>query len=290
MIIKLYRQMTEIRIHAEKNCRKIMPPDSNYSPTIQIWSDQIHAYLQLIRLKEGKAKNKGNVIRCAVCTKIQDPDKLTMEELRDGLCYCQIRKEELQKQAKGLRKVHLRDCLIDAQTKCQHNRARDIKQTINREESKRMWYLIKRTVKDPHSPSVLKVQRVIGGKTNKYAIQEDAENAIQRECKVRFSLAHSAPIMTTLLGDRLKYLKDEELARSIITGTYDIPADLDPATALILKEIGQMGLKIMNGEGNEIIITPAEFTLFWKKVGEFTSLSSSGGCITANSKRQSRTK
>ena len=49
---------------------------------------------------------------------------------------------------------------------------------------------------------------------------------------------------------------------SIITGTYDILADLDPATTLILKKIGQMGLKIMNGEGNKIIITLAEFTLF----------------------------
>jgi hypothetical protein len=58
MIIKLYRQMTEIRIHTEKSCRKIMRPDSNYSPTIQMWYDRIHAYLQLIRLKEGKAKNR----------------------------------------------------------------------------------------------------------------------------------------------------------------------------------------------------------------------------------------
>ena len=185
-----------------------------------------------------------------------------MEELCDGFRYCRIQKAELQKQAKGLRKVHLRDCLIDAQTKQQHNRAKDIKQTIIQEESKRMWYLIKRTVKDPCSPIVLKVQRVIGGKTNKYAIQEDVQNAIQRECKVRFSLAHSAPITTTLLGNQLRYLGDEKLARSIITGTYDIPANLDPATTLTLKEIGQMGLKIMNGEGNEIIITPAEFILF----------------------------
>jgi len=82
--------------------------------------------------------------------------------------------------------------------------------------------------------------------------------------------------MSTLLGDRLRYLGDEELDRSIITGTFDIPADLDPATTLILKEIGKMGLKIMIGEGNEIIITPAEFTLFWKRVGGFTSSSSSG--------------
>ena len=90
MIIKLCRQMTEIRIHAEKRCRKIMQPDSDYSPTIQMWYDRIHAYLQLIRLKEGKAKNRGNVICFAVRTKIQDRDKLTIEELHDGLRYCRI--------------------------------------------------------------------------------------------------------------------------------------------------------------------------------------------------------
>ena len=148
---------------------------------------------------------------------------------------------------------------------------RDIKQTINREESKQMWHLIKRTVKDPHNPSVLKVQGVLGGETKEYIIQEDEETAIQRELEIRFSLAHSTPIMSTLLGGRLRYLGDEELARSIISGTFNIPADLDLATTLILKEIGKMGLQIMNGEGNEIIITPVEFTLFWKKVGESTS-------------------
>jgi hypothetical protein len=158
MIIKLYRQMTEIRIHAEKKCRKILRPSSDYRPTVQMWFDRIHAYLQLIQLKEGKAKNVGNVIRFTVHTNIQNPDKLTMEELKDGLRYCRIQKAELQKQAKGLRKVHLQDCLIDAQTKKQHDRLRDIKQTINREESKRMWHLIKCTVKDPHNPSVLKVK------------------------------------------------------------------------------------------------------------------------------------
>jgi hypothetical protein len=36
MIIKLYKQMTEIRVHAKKNGRKILRPESNYSPTIQM--------------------------------------------------------------------------------------------------------------------------------------------------------------------------------------------------------------------------------------------------------------
>jgi hypothetical protein len=65
MIIKLYKQMTEIRVHAKKNCRKILRPESDYSPTIQMWYDRIHAYLQLIRLKEGDAKNRGNILRFA---------------------------------------------------------------------------------------------------------------------------------------------------------------------------------------------------------------------------------
>jgi hypothetical protein len=125
-----------------------------------------------------------------------------------------------------------------------------------------MWYLIKRPVKDPHSPSNLRVQRVVEGEVKEYMVQEDVEQAIQRECKVRFSLAHSAPIMNLLLGEKLRYLSDESLAKTIITGTYDIPTNLEPATAMILKEIGRLGMKIVNSNNNEIIITPEDFKRF----------------------------
>jgi hypothetical protein len=151
-----------------------------------------------------------------------------------------------------------------------------IKQKCQREESKRMWFLIKRTVKDPQNPSMLRVQRVVNGEVKEYVVQEDVEQAIQRECEVRFSLAHSAPIMTTLLGERLCYLLDETLARSTITGTYDIPSHMDPATKLILEEIGRLGMKIVNGEGSKIVIIPEDFKRFWRKVKEFTSLLMSG--------------
>ncbi len=98
-----------------------------------------------------------------------------------------------------------------------------------------MWFLIKRMVKDPQSPSMLRVQRAVNGEVKEYVIQEDVEQAIQRECKVRFSLAHSAPIMMTLLGERLCYLLDKELGRSIIAGMYHIPSNMDPATKMILE-------------------------------------------------------
>jgi hypothetical protein len=163
MIIKLYKQMSEIRVHSEKNCRKILRPESDFSPTIQMWYDRIHTNFQLIRLQDGKAKNVGNIIRFAQRQHIPHPEQLTMDKLKDGLQLACIRKADLRKQAKGLRKVHLRDCLLGAQTKQQHKRVAAIKQRCNQEESKRMWYLIKRTVKDPTNPSVLRVQRVKNG-------------------------------------------------------------------------------------------------------------------------------
>jgi hypothetical protein len=131
MIIKLYKQMSEIRVHAEKNCQKILRPESNFSPTIQMWYDRIHTYLQLIRMKEGKATNAGNIVRFVKQKLIKQPEELTMEELKDGLQFFQIRKAELRKQAKELQKVQLRDCLLDAQSKSQNEFAKAIKQKLH---------------------------------------------------------------------------------------------------------------------------------------------------------------
>jgi hypothetical protein len=65
MIIKMYKQMTKIRIHVEKKCRKTLRPERNFSPMVQMWYGRIHAYLQLIRMKEGKTKNTCNILRFA---------------------------------------------------------------------------------------------------------------------------------------------------------------------------------------------------------------------------------
>ena len=147
---------------------------------------------------------------------------------------------------------------------------------MQRESSKKSWSLIKRTVSDPRSPSVLKIQKVVDGEVMEYTEQEEIEKVIQDECEVRFTLAHSAPIMTTLLGERLRYLEDEEIARQIITGTFEIPDDIDPATTKILEEIGRIGMKIVNEEGSEIEISPEEFKQFVKRIKEFKSSSMSG--------------
>ena len=40
------------------------------------------------------------------------------------------------------------------------------------------------------------------------------------------------------LGAKLRYLPDKEVARLIIEGTYNIPTDLDDATKLISRKLG----------------------------------------------------
>ena len=63
---------------------------------------------------------------------------------------------------------------------------------------------------------------------------------------------------------RLRDLSDKEVARLIIEETYNIPTALDDANKLILEEIGKMGTKIRNEEGQEVVITPEDFVRFWK--------------------------
>jgi hypothetical protein len=99
--------MKEIRVHTEKKCRKILRPDNDYTPTIHMWYYRIHTYLQLIRMKEGKTNNNGNILRFVRLQHIDKPEDFTMEELQDRLQFARIRKAELHKQAKGLRKMQI---------------------------------------------------------------------------------------------------------------------------------------------------------------------------------------
>ena len=70
-------------------------------------------------------------------------------------------------------------------------------------------------------------------------------------------------------------MEDEEIAKAIIEGTYNIPPELDEATRHMLQEIGKMGGEMRNGEGQEIVITTEDYKIFWNRVGEWTTSSSS---------------
>ena len=63
-----------------------------------------------------------------------------------------------------------------------------------------------------------------------------------RRLRSAFHLATEAPIEKTSLIEQLGYLGDSAIAQQIIEGSYDIPDEVDDATALILEEIGRIGI------------------------------------------------
>ena len=149
------------------------------------------------------------------------------------------RPQAARKQAKSLRKTHLKNCLILAQEKEDKERVRAVKQRMDREENLKMWTNTKFVVKDTHSSQVLKVQRVEHGVVCEYTTKEEVERVVQEECETRFTFAHNAPTMKHSLAWKLRYLEDEDIARAIVDGTYEIPPELDKATKYILQEIGK---------------------------------------------------
>jgi len=81
MMVKVHAQLTEIRQHAERKCRKVLTPACKFSPPVKLWYDRIHAFRQLIRLQEGKTNNGRNINRFARRNNIKIPEQLSQEEL-----------------------------------------------------------------------------------------------------------------------------------------------------------------------------------------------------------------
>ena len=71
--------------------------------------------------------------------------------------------------------------------------------------------------------------------------------------------------MKHLLAGKIRYLEDEDIAKAIVDGTYDISPELDEATKHVLPEIGSMGREMKKGEGHEITFKTKDFQAFWGK-------------------------
>ncbi len=80
---------------------------------------------------------------------------------------CKNRLKVLKMQLGGLRKVHLRDCLIKAQEDGDESRCRGILRTIRREEQKLVWRWINRAIDRPSLGAIPFVQRMEDGEVVK---------------------------------------------------------------------------------------------------------------------------
>eukprot|EP00956_Cyclotella_meneghiniana_P008545 scaffold11579_cov40-Cyclotella_meneghiniana.AAC.10 len=108
-----------------------------------------------------------------------------------------------------------------------------------------------------------------------YTAQEDIERVVREETQPRFSAAASSPFCQGLLGEQLGYLSDTTIAESFLDGSYEIPPEIDDATALLIDEIGRIGQSVIRGSTRQDI-SPDKFSTYWRRVRESTSSSYSG--------------
>ena len=91
----------------------------------------------------------------------------------------------------------------------------------------------------------------------------------------RFYLAEQAPICQGTLREDFGYMAATEVAKSVLEGTYEYPADFDPATRELIEECARIRQKIPpNSVSPEI--TGNQWQYRWTGAKEATSSSESG--------------
>ena len=95
----------------------------------------------------------------------------------------------------GLRKAHIIECLITAIRNKRKEAEKQIKQKMNRENTKQSWWYLQRTVKYLPPPPLIYVQTNEVGQLRAHNNLGSLESSIQGTCEAPFSMACSAPIM-----------------------------------------------------------------------------------------------
>ncbi len=132
-------QMTEMQQGSERQCRIIYSTEMPFSKLVCTVHFRRRAYQGLVKLLDGTARKSSNWFREAIKVGISSPCLLTRDQCLDSMEACRRRLKVLKAQSGGLRKVHLRDCLIKAQEDGDKARCKGILHTIKREEQKSIW-------------------------------------------------------------------------------------------------------------------------------------------------------
>ena len=111
-IDKLHEEMDELRLHAEKKCRKIMTPAAPFGPEVQHWYNRIHA-LKLMKsmiLKPHRKHNSSNNFRFA-SHMMDHPRGYDLMQIIDGIRYCKLKQKEARMRAEPSREAMMRERL-----------------------------------------------------------------------------------------------------------------------------------------------------------------------------------
>ena len=230
---------------------------------------QCHAYKWLIRYRQGKLVNEGNMKRFAKRQGITNAMNKSLWELHAEHKECKAQAKKLMADAPWMRKVFLQSQLNDAVDEKREDDAKRIREIMRNEAQKREWRGIHRVTKGSTINSVTYCDlQLPDGTLRRCETKQEVEAAIASTLSTRFDMAESAPICDGPLFDLLGYSADTETAVEILEGRFTPPEGTDGPTCMILEEIARIWKRSEAGEV-DIVITQDDFQHYWKLVKIF---------------------
>ena len=148
-----------------------------------------------------------------------------------------------------------------------------IKQIITKENQRNTWLSIKRVINEPRLGAITKVEKNTEDGIVEIHDLDGMVAEIQQVTEKRFELAESAPASTTSLRTSVGFLADTQFALDLLSGTTDLPTDLDDPTRTILEEMKLLWNDDSNKRFATFSITKEDFRYYWKRAKESTSSS-----------------
>jgi hypothetical protein len=145
----LDKQMVEMQLASKKQCRPIYSASLPFSEPVRTLHFRRRVYQGLLARIQHKAPRSSNIIWQAIKAGISQPCLLLPDQCLDGIEAWSRKLKGLQTHAQGLRKVHLRNCLIQAQDGGDKERYNGILRTIECKEQKSIWKQINRVTDNP---------------------------------------------------------------------------------------------------------------------------------------------
>jgi hypothetical protein len=187
----LDKQMVEMQLASKKQCQPIYSANLPFNKQVRTLHFRRRAYQGLLAPLQHKAPRSSNIIWQAIKAGISQLCLLSPDQCLDRIEACYRKLKGLQTHAHGLGKVHLHNCLIQAQDSGDKERYKGILRTIECKEQKYIWKQINRVTNNPRLGAIPLVQQMNGTEVVDIVETKEMNAEIQQVTEQRFNLSMS---------------------------------------------------------------------------------------------------
>ena len=162
---------------------------------------------------------------------------MSRNELRTEFLVCMHNIALLHRHSPYFHLKFLTSLVSDAALKGNVIKASKVTGVIQGEANQKRWQRVNRVTGKAWGGLMLSVKvPTDDGKHMEYSTKEGVYEAVSLVIRARFQSALIAPCHQGTFFEDIGHLADGPVAQQILKGTYDYPADLDPATRLLFEE------------------------------------------------------